>query len=51
MVQVDNSKSDIDIKEVEFQLVQIITLHGYNSFKMDLLENKDKSCVKAHAGE
>lgn len=51
-ITVDNKNCPHDITETEFQVVQKVHLDGGRfSQNFDILENKDKSTLKAHAGE
>ena len=56
-VTVDNSKSQLPITEVEFQVTQMLRLqagYGYRhgwSGKFDVIENKDRTGVPASAEE
>eukprot|EP00355_Strombidium_rassoulzadegani_P006678 CAMPEP_0168624012 /NCGR_PEP_ID=MMETSP0449_2-20121227/9160_1 /TAXON_ID=1082188 /ORGANISM="Strombidium rassoulzadegani, Strain ras09" /LENGTH=99 /DNA_ID=CAMNT_0008665489 /DNA_START=154 /DNA_END=449 /DNA_ORIENTATION=- len=56
-VKIDNSNCDLKVKEVEFQIVQKLKItssakgEGFfgstESFKFDVLENKDKAGIPA----
>lgn len=51
MVNVDNSQSHLDIKELDFQVTQKICLNGNWGWKQDLavLESKDSSGFSKNA--
>ena len=53
VISINNSACKHAIKEIEFQVTQIVSINGRWGFnkKWDILENKDKSRIEAHGGE